>query len=122
MSQQPGPTVDAYKAKFDELRRKLVESLGTDSVDVLMERAVREVHSVYPGFSLQRDERDSLVLEWTSDPLAEHSEDYVRAAFSALYAALLIILARLLGKEIAVRLASALDAEQVMQGQQIGPT
>lgn len=119
MPQDSDTTVDAYQQKFGDLRAKLIETLGTDTVDLLLERAVKEVQPIYPGFTVHRDDVGSLLLDWHDDPVAEHSDDFVRLAFSALYAALLIILARLLGKEIALRLASALDADLVMQGQQI---
>jgi hypothetical protein len=119
MSEVPQSAIDGYKATFGELRRKLVETLGTDTIDLLLERAVREVLDVHPGFRIRRDGGKVLILDWEDDPITNHSDEYIRTAFSALYAALLIILARLLGKEIAVRLASALDADRVLQGEQI---
>ncbi|MEX0684078.1 MAG: hypothetical protein WD904_10990 [Dehalococcoidia bacterium] len=121
MAESHDSPTTTYDAKFAALRGKLTEALGTDTVDVLLERAVREVMPVYPGFRLHRDDGGPLRLSWEEDSVAEHSEDYIRSAFSGLYAALLIILAKLLGKEIAVRLASALDADRVLQGQQIAP-
>lgn len=111
---------EAYGAKFAELRQKLVETLGTDTVDVVLERGVREVTQVYPGFRLHVDEDGVHSLAWETDALAEHSDEFVRNAYSALYAAMLIILARMLGRAIAVRLASAVDAERVLQGQPLG--
>jgi len=107
----------AYSAKFFELRAKLVESLGSDTVDILLERAIQEIAAVYPGFRLHHNERGTTV-ELENDVLMQKAEeqDYVRSAYSGLYAALLIILAKLLGREIAVRLASSLEADNVLLG------
>jgi hypothetical protein len=109
---------DAYSVKFAELRRNLVKALGSDTVNVVLRRGVREIAPVYPGFRLTPTD-DGLQLTWQPDPLAEHSDEFIRAAYSALYAAMLVILARILGREIAVRLASAVDAERVLQGHSI---
>lgn len=110
---------DAYGVKFADLRRNLVRALGSETVNVVLQRGVREIAPVYPGFRLTPTEDDGLQLTWQPDSLAEHSDEFVRAAYSALYAVMLVILARILGREIAVRLASAVDAERVLQGQPI---
>jgi hypothetical protein len=112
-------TSEAYAARFADLRHRLVETLGGDTVDLVLERAVREAAQVYPGFRLTGPD-GARHLEYEPDTLAEHSDEFVRNAYSALYAAMLIILARILGREIAVRLASAVDAERVLQGQPLG--
>jgi hypothetical protein len=113
-------TSGAYAARFAELRRKLVESLGKDTVDVVLERGVREIAPVHPGFSITAGEGEDLRVTWQPVDTADDSGEAVRAAYSALYAAMLIILARILGREIAVRLAAAADAEHVLQGQLLG--
>lgn len=110
---------ESYSIKFAELRHKLVKALGTDTVDVVLERGVREIATSYPAFRLDKTEHDGLQITWQPGALAEHSEETVRAAYSALYAVMLIILARILGREIAVRLAAAADAERVLQGHPI---
>ena len=112
---------EAYAAKFAELRRKLVDTLGTDTVDLILERGVREVSQVYPGFRLMPGEDGALHLAWDPDDPPGQEDDFVRNAYSALYATMLVILARILGREIAVRLASAIDAEQVLQGKPLAP-
>lgn len=109
---------DAYSVKFAELRRNLVRALGSETVNVVLQRGVREIAPVYPGFRLTPTD-SGLQLTWQPDPLAEHSDEFIRAAYSALYAVMLVILARILGREIAIRLASAVDAERVLQGHSI---
>lgn len=109
-------TPDSYGIKFAELRSKLVEALGSDTIDLVLERGVREVEGVYPGFRLTVVPDRVAELDWEPGATGNESDD-ARAAYSALYAAMLVILARMLGREIAVRLASATDAERVLQGQ-----
>jgi hypothetical protein len=106
----------ALEGRFSDLRARLVESLGSDTVDLVLERGVREVAGIYPGFRLSIDNSGYLRLDWEADPVASHSQEFIRNAYSALYAAMLVILARILGREIAVRLAAAVDAERVLQG------
>ncbi|HSP55964.1 MAG TPA: hypothetical protein VLS25_10300 [Dehalococcoidia bacterium] len=113
-------TPEAYSVRFAELRRKLVDALGTDTVDVVLRRGVREIAAVYPDFKLTPIEGGSLQLTWDSDRQPGESEEFVRAAYSALYAVMLVILARILGREIAVRLAAAADAEAVLHGGPFG--
>lgn len=87
---------------------------------MVLERGVREIAQVYPGFGVTAIEGEDLLLTWTPGEIADDSSEAFRAAYSALYSAMLVILARILGREIAVRLASAVDAEQVLQGQLLG--
>lgn len=116
MMEAAGHNPESYGIKFAELRSKLVEALGSDTIDLVLERGVREVERVYPGFRLTIAPDRVAELDWEPGATGNESDD-ARAAYSALYAAMLVILARMLGREIAVRLASATDAERVLQGQ-----
>ena len=114
--------LEAYKAKLLDLRARLIQTLGVETVHVLVERSLAEVLPVYPGLAAIEREDDDLILDGLDEVYQNQPETEVRAAFSALYAVMLLLLARMLGKEIAVRLAGTIDARKVLEGDELAPS
>ena len=98
----------------------MIRSLGIETVTVLIDRSLEEVIRVYPELNAIDRDGDEINLDALDDSYGGRSEEDVRAAFSALYAVMLLMLARMLGKEIALRLAGTTDARVVLEGNQLG--
>jgi hypothetical protein len=113
--------LELYKSKLLDLRERLIRSLGVETVNVLVDRSLEEVLTVYPGLAAIQREGDDLILDGLEEAYRDRPEADVRAAFSALYAVMLLMLARMLGKEIALRLADTKDARRVLEGEDLGP-
>jgi hypothetical protein len=111
----------AYKSKLLDLRERLIRSLGVETVNMLVDRALVEVLPVYPGLAAIVRDTDDLILDGLDDVYTNRPESEVRAAFSALYAVMLLVLARMLGKEIALRLADTTEAKGVLEGDELAP-
>lgn len=111
----------AYKEKLLDLRARLIQALGMETVHVLVDRSLEEVLTVYPGLAAIQRENDDLNLDGLDEIYQDRSEEEVRAAFSALYAVMLLMLARMLGNEIALRLAGTIDARRVLEGDELAP-
>jgi hypothetical protein len=115
------PELDVYKRKLLDLRERLIHALGVETVNLLVERSLEEVLPVYPGLAAIEREGDELLLDGLDQAYASASEDEVRNAFSALYAVMLVVLGRMLGKEIALRLAGSPEARRVFEGDPLAP-
>jgi hypothetical protein len=86
-----------------------------------MERALEDVVTVYPGLGAIMREGDAMRLDGLDDSYASASVTEVRDAFSALYAVMLVMLGRMLGKEIALRLAGLPEDRRVFEGDSLAP-
>jgi hypothetical protein len=113
--------LEAYKVKLLDLRERLIRALGVDTVNLLMERALEDVVTVYPGLGAIMREGDAMRLDGLDDSYASASVTEVRDAFSALYAVMLVMLGRMLGKEIALRLAGLPEDRRVFEGDSLAP-
>jgi hypothetical protein len=98
-----------YRARLLDLQAQLVHILGTKTVHALFDRAVIEIRQTYPEMALLRANDRGLNLEAVEDALEPKSDEYIRSAFEALTGVVLLILARLLGKEVAGRLLAGED-------------
>ena len=110
-----------YKTKLEDLHQRLIRALGVETVVVLVNRSLEEVIAVYPGLAAIEHDGDEMKLDGLDEVYEGSPEEEVRAAFSALYAVMLLMLARMLGKEIALRLAGAVDARRVLEGDELAP-
>jgi hypothetical protein len=108
--------LERYESNLVELRVKLIKTLGIDSVDLVMRRAIAEVSSSYPALSLIRCEDEHVVFDGAEAAFANVGDDQVDAAFEALNSVMLLVIARILGREIAARLAEGVAAHQLMKG------
>jgi hypothetical protein len=83
--------------------------LGSGTVDVLVERAVTEIGPVHPGLAGIRLESGQLSLAKLEQTFAEESPEEINAAFSALTGVMVLLLSRLLGRQIAEGIATQID-------------
>ena len=111
--------VNRYETALIELRKSLIRTLGMHSVDLIMRRAVREVSQTYPAMALITYDGDDIAFDGVRKAMNGHRDEEMSAAFSALNGVMLVIVARMLGREIAIRLAQSLDAEFILAGGRI---
>jgi hypothetical protein len=104
-----------YESNLVELRLKLITTLGIDSVDLIMRRAIAEVASSYPALSLIRCEDEHVLFNGAEAAFANAGDDEVDAAFEALNSVMLLVIARILGREIAARLAEGVAVQHLMR-------
>jgi hypothetical protein len=109
----------AYQDKLLELRENLIRTLGVVSVNILFQRALVEASQTYPELLAIKVRGEELDFDELDQQFPHGSEERIQSAFSALYAVMIVMLARMLGKEIALRLAGTPDAHVVMKGKPI---
>ena len=110
-----------YKAKLADLREHLIRALGVETVTVLIDRSLEEVITVYPGLAAIEHDEDEMKLD-NLDEVYKSSRRWrcgPRSAPSMLV--MLLMLARMLGKEIALRLAGTVDARRRSEGDELAP-
>ena len=111
-----GLTSDAA-SQFLTLRERLIRVLGTQTVDVLLRRSLIEARPAHPILSSLRQEGDELRLDESSyDP----DPADIAQAFAALNVVMLVILARMLGNELARRFAEGLGDTSFLEGARHG--
>ncbi len=106
-----------YQARLMDLWERMVRAIGIHSVNVLMERAIWEASQTYPELALIERGDESLSLEPLEESYAAKSEEEVAEAINALTSALLLILARLLGRDMAQRLVEELETRTSATGE-----
>lgn len=109
------PQLEFYESSFIELRERLIRVLGAPTVNRLVDRAVAEISLVHPGISSLRCEDERIVLDGVRGAFAAAEEAEVRAAFTALNGVLLLLVARLLGREIAERLTEGISIAEYLR-------
>ncbi|MCL6430459.1 MAG: hypothetical protein K6V36_06300 [Anaerolineae bacterium] len=100
---------EPHERRLVALWEKMVRSIGIHTVNVLMARAIYETSQKHPELALIRHDDSGIRFEAMERASAGRSEREVADAFADLTEELLVILARLLGREVAERLASALE-------------
>jgi hypothetical protein len=100
-------SLDAFLA----LRDALARILGLQTVDLLIDRGVTEVRDVHPCLRGVIIEGSELAVDSLTDAFRDCSTDETNAALSALTAVMLLIMARLLGKQVAESIADKLRAQ-----------
>jgi hypothetical protein len=85
----------------------LVTTLGIHTVRVLLDRAIWQTAQRHPEIALIQHD-SGLTFEALEKSYATRPEEEIEAAFNDLVAEMLLILARLLGREMAQRLAEDL--------------
>ena len=103
-----------YESAFTELRERLIRVLGAPTVTRLIERAVAEISAAHPRIASLRCDDNTVMFESVRAAFAEAQEDEMRDAFAALNAVLLLIVARLLGNQIAERLTEGLTVADIL--------
>jgi hypothetical protein len=112
----PGDPFERHRDDFLRLREQLIRSLGVHTVDLIIERGAAEISPTYPSMALIRCNDFEVDFGDVAAAMEGKSEDEIRAAFTALNGVLLLILARLLGKENALRLAEGEQTRSLLKG------
>jgi hypothetical protein len=101
-----------HHARLASLWERMVGVLGVYTVNVLLERAIWQASKQYPELALIKHDDTGLSLDALSNSRTIDAD----AAVSALYSEMLLVLARLLGKDMAGRLLAELDRPDVADG------
>jgi hypothetical protein len=109
-----------YETSFSELRERLIRVLGSPTVNRLIDRAVVEMAQAHPQMSSLQCEDDDIFFEEVRRAYTGSADEDVRDGFMALSGTLLLLVARLLGREIAERLTARLTAAEYGRGGLIG--
>jgi hypothetical protein len=109
--QQSNSLIDAHTERLIRLWEQMVRTVGIHTVNVLFERAVWEAAQEHPELALIQIDDAGLSFAALRSAYANQPTAEIDAAFSDLATELLLILARLLGKEMAQRLSEELQAK-----------
>jgi hypothetical protein len=109
-----------YENQFKDLRERLIRVLGAPTVNRLVERAVTEITRAHPTMAALRSEDDRLVFDEVKRDMAGASPEVIRDAFMALAGVLLLLVARLLGREIATRLTEGVTLADILEAEVSG--
>ena len=99
-----------YEERLVSLSERLVTTLGRHTVRVLLDRAIWQVAQRHPALDLLHDD-SGLSFEALEKSFATWPEEEIEAACNDLFAEMLLILARLLGREMAERLCADASSE-----------
>jgi hypothetical protein len=111
---------DYYEEKFVELRERLIRVLGVPTVNRLIDRAVAEISRPHPAMATLRCEDDVMVFAGVKAALADAPPEEMRDAFMALAGVLVLLVARLLGREIASRLTEGVTLADYLEAEVSG--
>ena len=109
---QPPNRLALYEEKLVSLWERLVTTLGIHTVRVLLDRAIWQTAQRHPEIALIHHD-SGLTFDALEKTYATRPEEEIEAAFTDLVAEMLLILARLLGREMAQRLAEDLAVKDV---------
>jgi hypothetical protein len=99
---------------FLDLRAELAQTLGLQTVDMLIDRSVTEIRAAHPVVRAISVDNE-LDVESLERAFANSSTEEAQAAINALVAVMLLILARLLGKRVAESLADQVNKSELFQ-------
>ncbi len=106
-----------YEDRLTELWERMVRTIGIHSVNVLMDRAIFDASQKHPELALIDSSDTGLSFEVLNATHTNWAEAEAAAAFDDLNAELMLILARLLGKEMAQRMEQELLAKERSEAQ-----
>jgi hypothetical protein len=109
-----------YEQRLLSLWERLVMALGIYTVRVLLDRAIGQTAQRYPDIALI-EHNSSLSCEDLEKRYATRPREEIEAAFNDLVAEMLLVLARLLGREMAQRLAEDFASTDVPNAGLGGP-
>src|SRR5438067_11466711 len=101
---QPPNRLALHEERLVCLWQRLVTTLGIHTVRVLLDRALWQTAQRHPDLALLHHDEAGLNFGALEQSFATRPQEEIEAAFNDLSAELLLILARLLGREAAQRL------------------
>jgi hypothetical protein len=102
------------KEEFLRLRDELAQVLGAPTVDMLIDRGITEIRAAHPIVAAIAIDRGHLDPASLDTAFVGASPEQVQTAMNALTAVMLLILARLMGKGLAHRLAEQLKRDDLI--------
>ena len=96
-----------YEERLLRLRERLATTLSVHTVRVLLARAIWQTAQRHPDIALIRHDDDGLTFDALETRYATRPQTEIEAAFSDLIAELLLILDRLVGREMAQQICAA---------------
>ena len=109
---QPPNRLALYEERLVSLWERLVTTLGIHTVRVLLDRAIWQTAQRHPEIALIHH-NSGLSFDALEKSYATRPEEEIEAAFTDLVAEMMLILARLLGREMAQRLAEDLAVKDI---------
>ena len=100
---QPPARPALYEQRLVALCERLATTLGIHTVRVLLDRAIWQTAQRHPDLALIQHDDAGLSFDALETSYATRPPEEIEAAFADLSAELLLILARLLGREMAER-------------------
>ena len=110
---QPRNRIDRCEDRLVSLWERSVTMLGIHTVRVLLDRAIWQTAQRHPTIALIHHDDSGLSFDALEASYATRPQEEIAAAFDDLCAEMLLILARLLGREIAQRLDEELAVTDV---------
>ena len=101
----PPNGIGRHEERLLALQERLVTSLGVHTARVLLDRALWQTAQRHPDLALLHHDEAGLSFEALEQSYATRPRDEIEGAFNDLCAEMLLLLARLLGQEMAQRLA-----------------
>ena len=98
---QPPNTIAVYEERLVSLWERLVTTLGIHTVRVLLARAIWQTAQRHPDIALLQHDDGGLTFDALETRYATRPHEEIEAAFHDLSTELRLVLARLLGREMA---------------------
>jgi|GEM_PF-1769009 hypothetical protein len=112
---QNGNRFAPYEERLQGLWERMVRAIGIHTVNVLMERAIWQASQKHPELAFIEHGDEGLSFTAFEQAAANLPTEQVAEAFEDLSSELMLILARLLGREMAERLAHELQAKTAQE-------
>src|ERR671937_3286144 len=100
-SMQPPDTLAVYEERLVSLWERAVTTLGIHTVRVLLARAIWQTAQRHPDIALLQHDDGGLTFDALQTRYATRPHEEIEAAFHDLSTELRLVLARLLGREMA---------------------
>lgn len=104
-----------YEERLTGLWERMVRGIGIHTVNVLMERAIFQASQRHPELELIERTDEGLRYGALETALKDRPERDIADAFNDLTSELLLIMTRLLGTEMAQRLAAELEVKMARE-------
>ncbi len=102
-------SLEAAETRLVELRQRMIQSIGVHTVNVLLDRALWEAARKHPALALIEHGDTGLSFDALNARYAHRDTSDIVEGFEDLTTELLMILTRLLGRDIAQRLAQEIE-------------
>jgi hypothetical protein len=95
-----------YEERLASFQDRLVATVGSHTARVLLDRAIWQAAQCHPALDLIHHDDSGLSFEALEKSCATRPEEEIAVAFNDLVTEMLLILSRLLGRDIAERICA----------------